>query len=123
MIKSEQYAEIWRQEGVSDDVISRAVRRYDELPLEVVRAVAIDDVWAGVWPILIKYTDEDIADHDHEFRLKQLGFPISTNLETNADLLVGQTKRAVRNILTLPIILGTGIFGSLGGFIWWELTK
>lgn len=121
LIHCDQYSQIWKQEGISDDVIYRTISRYEYLPREVVYAVASDDVWAGVAPFIIPYTDVDIADHDHEFRLKEMGYPISTGLETALDLAEGSTKRALKSALYLvafPVIVSVG---AVGGLIWWAM--
>lgn len=115
----------WRAEGIPEDVIVRFYERYGAPSPELTEAILSDDNRMGIGKLSIDYTNEDIRRHDKEMFLAEHGFPITTNLETQAEFLEENVKRAVSGILWGIIGVPVGVVGGVGGYLlgvhagWW----
>lgn len=115
----------WRAEGIPEDVIDRFYKRYGAPSPELTEAILNDDNLMGVGKLSIPYTNDEVKRHDIEMLLAKLGYPITTNLETQGEFVEETLERTgkavVYAVLGVPIAVVGGTVGYFLGVArgWW----
>lgn len=107
-----------RKIGISEDVILKLYKKYGNIPDYVVEALEKDDRLCGIG-VFTAGTDPECAEHDTEMLLKELGFPVSGNLETQmrfAGAYAAAGVAAAIMVVKAPIF---AVLGSVGGGLIW----
>lgn len=108
----------WERSGVSRWIIDRFEERYGTPTPLVFHTILNDDRLCGIDPFTFD-AFESCPDHDVCHRLKKLGFPVTTNLETQARF----TKETLQEG-AIKLIIGVAapivaVVGAIGGGILW----
>lgn len=101
-----------------EDIIQRFYRCHGAPPEHVTRAIIADDGQAGIGKLKLG-TSEAVKRHDLEMLLAKMGYPITSNAQTQGSFLGRSIKQTAEHLYLAPRDLVFGVIGaSVGAVIW-----
>jgi hypothetical protein len=108
----------WMDAEVPYEIINRFYDIYGAPPSYITEAIIEDEFQAGIGPIKLG-TSEAVKRHDLEMLLAKLGYPITSNAQTQGSFLGRSLKQTAEHLYLAPRDLVFGVIGaSVGAVIW-----
>lgn len=120
MAVSELWVTRWRKAGIPEEIVERFYTCWGVPPEKVTQAMINDDGRMGLGKLSIPYSPEEVKIHDWETLLHALGYPITSNWETESKFAGHTMERAVGDILyiaAVPVIIVAGTV--VASVMWW----